>query len=349
LQTRTPAALALGDLLWDHRTGAMAKRQRQPNEPLLEAERDFRKVIESIPDGVAIHRQGWLVWANQSLADALLYATPDELVGRYFLDFVHPMDRERVEGFLGRLDELGELPPAGVRLLLRADGSELLVEVVPAQLGHFEGKPANLVVVRDITERRRFHDQMMLTDRLASVGTMAAGVAHEINNPLAYAMLSLEIAQRELSALSGPPESQRRVREAVEAAEQGLGRVRDVVKDVRSLAQADHEGIAPVDVRELLEEVLRLAGKEIRSKARLVRDYQRGSVSVAGARRQRDSRRDLLRAARPSHRGGERHGRRHLGRGAAAHLRPFFHHQARPGGHGARALGVSPHHCALRW
>src|SRR4051812_46621396 len=63
------------------------------------------------------------------------------------------------------------------------------VSAIPVNL---DGAPAIMVVARDITERKRMQAQLLLADRMASLGTLAAGVAHEINNPLGYVIMNLD-------------------------------------------------------------------------------------------------------------------------------------------------------------
>ena len=70
----------------------------------------------------------------------------------------------------------------------------------------FQGKPAVLAFVRDVTERARLRAQLAHADRLAGLGIMAAGVAHEINNPLQFVMLAAGYRSR-VSPLRPPPTS----------------------------------------------------------------------------------------------------------------------------------------------
>src|SRR2546427_12421070 len=73
------------------------------------------------------------------------------------------------------------------RKLLRKDGTEVDVELTlvhPAVENH--GKRVMAVIARDVSERHRLHEQLLQSERLASVGALVTGVAHEINNPLAY-------------------------------------------------------------------------------------------------------------------------------------------------------------------
>src|SRR6266511_3312883 len=105
----------------------------------------------------------------------------------------------------------------------------------------------------------------MLADRMASVGTLAAGVAHEINNPLAFILANLEFALTELRVAAADPEVLRALGEARDG---GL-RVREIVRDLKAFSRADAEAHETLDLRRVLQSALGLAQNEIRHRARL--------------------------------------------------------------------------------
>lgn len=121
-------------------------------------------------------------------------------------------------------------------------------------------------------ERRRMQEQLVISDRLASMGTLAAGVAHEINNPLASVMANLELASRALSTRP-PDDVSREVGEELEEALEAAARIRDITRDLRVFARADEDQLMPVDVRKVIESTLRMARNKLRHRARLVTSY----------------------------------------------------------------------------
>jgi nitrogen-specific signal transduction histidine kinase len=138
------------------------------------------------------------------------------------------------------------------------------------------GEPAGAVLVlRDVSESRRTQEQLMVSDRMASLGLLSAGVAHEINNPLAAVLANVELALREASARAGGGEEwlQTLLAELEDADEAGK-RIREIVWDLKLFSRVSQsEELAPIDVNRVLDSCIRMAHNEIRCRAELVRNY----------------------------------------------------------------------------
>ncbi len=208
------------------------------------------------------------IFASNSAARLLGYEV-SELVGVPLLPFLVPEDVARAEDRWRRRLAGEALPPTFEVEVFRKDGSRLPLELAVSQVT-YEGRPAVVSFMRDITERRRAEASLVQTDRLATVGTLAAGVAHEINNPLAYVLLNLGFLERELAGLVAGDADRERVMQMVQAAREGTERVAVIVRDLRSVSRADGEGQRFVDVRRVVESALNIATNEIRRRARLV-------------------------------------------------------------------------------
>jgi len=125
-------------------------------------------------------------------------------------------------------------------------------------------------------EQKKLQDQLVISDRMASVGTLAAGVAHEINNPLACVMGNLDLAARDLAKRTGDmglTVEFSDVREELHDARAAVERIRDIVRDLKIFSRSSEDKLGPVDVPRVLESTLRMAWNEIRHRARLVRNY----------------------------------------------------------------------------
>jgi len=129
----------------------------------------------------------------------------------------------------------------------------------------------------DITDRLRMQAQLARAERLASLGMLAAGVAHEVNNPLSFVLGNLELIEHDApamraSASAGVTEKLDTFDQRLRDARMGAERVRAIVRDLRVFSRVDEQPQHPVDVCAALEASLAMAHNEIRHRARLVRD-----------------------------------------------------------------------------
>lgn len=125
-------------------------------------------------------------------------------------------------------------------------------------------------VIEDVTERARLQSQLLLADRLISLGTLASGVSHEINNPLTFVVTNLEFLKRITDTLPSVPPS---AHTAIARALEGAQRVGHIVRNLRTFARGDPEHRAPVALHQVLESSLEITRNELRHIARIVRDF----------------------------------------------------------------------------
>jgi len=137
------------------------------------------------------------------------------------------------------------------------------------------GKPSGfLAQVQDITDRRLAEARLFVADRMASLGTMAAGVAHEINNPLSYVMANVSHVVTELGRRApDAPDAFRDIIEALDEALVGVDRIRRIVADLKTFSRPDDDGAVTLDVRRVLDSCANMAQNEIRHRATLTKDY----------------------------------------------------------------------------
>jgi PAS domain S-box-containing protein len=215
------------------------------------------------------------MYVNRAMCTLLGYPDATELVGAPSMSVVAgPELRSAVEARQAALIRGKTLGFHSTRWR-RRDGTHVPVEV-SAALIDVDGTPTILVVGRDLTERTELQSRLALADRMASVGTLAAGVAHEINNPLTYVMLSLDMIAAELRA--APPEMAtdrlRALGELVVGARKGAERVRGIVRALKTFSRADEERLTRLDVRSVVDAAIDITSNEIKHHARLSRAYE---------------------------------------------------------------------------
>jgi len=227
-------------------------------------------LISHNADGmVVIDPEGHALLVNPA-AEALLGRTSEELLGQQF-------GLPIIEGSTTEVD------------VLRSDGTVLVAELRAAEI-RWDGRPASLATLRDVTERKRRNAHMAHVERMASVGTLAAGVAHEVNNPLTYVLFNLQWLERALPKVADAlhacrtgtgvelpescrPEAVRKMAEGAARAAEGAGRIRDIVRTLTGFSRNDVETTSPVDVNASAEAAVQMAQNEIRYRATLARDF----------------------------------------------------------------------------
>lgn len=245
----------------------LGEREQELVAALRQTEAGFREFIDCCPDAVFVRRGQIIVHVNDALLDVLRLER-NEVLGRDpVMAFVHPDHRGAVlEHRVNRPHDTDLRQHRWVR----KDGELLFMEIVGVTVT-FEGAPARIVMCRDVTERKRMQARLMGASQLASIGTLAAGIAHEINNPLASVLANLQLVADELSQRPG---DQGELSEILSDALAGVTRVRNVVAAIRSFSQPDNEEPEPLELRRLIDAAVDLASTMIRDRARLLGEYQ---------------------------------------------------------------------------
>jgi len=239
---------------------------------------DFDRLIEHLPDGIVVATDDRIAYVNRAAA-ALLGRECSDLIGRSPLELLHPEDVETVRARIDqpRRGDVAFVEP-GERRWVRSDGTSVVVEVIALPVT-FAGHPSILVVARDVSERKEMQARLMMSDRLAALGALAAGVAHEINNPLAYTVANLEFLDRELRESGAAAD----LLEVTAEARDGAERVRQIVKDLRVFSRPDDGQKKLVDVRAALESAVNIASHQVKMRATLLKDYQEVPHVMAAA------------------------------------------------------------------
>lgn len=247
----------------------------------------LRSVLESMGDGVGVvGGDGKFILWNSAASDLVKMGPRDATLktltanaGIFESDTVTPMPFERLPLVRAMRGEAID----GVELFVRhenaPDGQWLSATGRP---WHDEQGVARgaVAVFRDVTREKATQAQLLVSDRMASVGMLAAGVAHEINNPLACVLANLDLSVRELAdrEASGDIGRVHELREMLGDARGASDRVRQIVRDLKIFSRHEDTRSGAVDVQKVLESSLRMAWNEIRHRARLIKDY--GSVPL---------------------------------------------------------------------
>ncbi len=192
-----------------------------------------------------------------------------------FLGAVHPDDRARTAQAIEHA-LVSRQPFRFDHRIVSSDGTLRSLHCRGVVVVARDGAVTRLVgSSQDVTERRRMEDQLLLSGKLASLGTLASGVAHEINNPLAYVASNLELLARQLADLEGKLQGvpTKPLQDAVAAARHGSARMRDIVRGLKTFSRIDHDDRAAIDLAHVADLAIEVAAHQISQRARIVRDY----------------------------------------------------------------------------
>jgi len=227
--------------------------RREMEETIRQAAEEWRTTFDSITDLVSINDTDFKITrVNTAFADAV-NMNPQELIGKTCYKVFHGTDEPipncpHVKTLETKEPAMGDFfePHLGMHL-----------EVATSPVLNENGEiVASVHVTRDITERRKMEEQLIVTDRLASIGELSSGIAHELNNPLTSVIgFSDLLLDKEL------PDD---VREDVEIINREAKRTAEIVRNLLTFARKHEAEEKPVNINNIIEKVLDLRAYEQR-------------------------------------------------------------------------------------
>jgi PAS domain S-box-containing protein len=198
---------------------------RQAQAALRQSEERYRNVVEAASQGIVIHQDWRVRYANPASARLFGYDSPRDLIGREWESLVAPEAREALLA-RGVACLRGErLPPQPTWQGLRQDGTRLWVESTE-NLIPWEGRSAVAHFLNDVTERHRVEEHALQAQKMEAVGQLAGGVAHDFNNLLTVINGYAELLQRQCR----PDDPARRLAQGIiEAGERATGLTRQLL------------------------------------------------------------------------------------------------------------------------
>jgi PAS domain S-box-containing protein len=261
---------------------------REAQQALLRSEAEAKEqaallnaVFESATDLITyIGTDGQILYGNRIPRPG----SSENIVGAHWLSLALPDLRQRMKQAFDRAIATGD----STSFDSHGPGTDEKVSYYSRRFSPVrrDGEVVGVVIVtRDITEQKNAEAQLMASDRMASVGCLAAGVAHEINNPLASVVANIELALQQLKLLGRSNPAAREIEEELRDARGAAERMRLIVRDLKIFSRAEEDKCEPLDLEKVIESTLRMACNEIRHRARLVKEY--GGVPLVHANESR--------------------------------------------------------------
>ena len=289
---------AAGGVIGTLSSGADITEQRRGEE----RSRFLGKVIEQTPDGIICTDAGFRITYINRATERLFGWTLAEVQGEGpHIFYTNPRKAEGALQDIYQRVRGGEVHD-GEGTSRRKDGSTFTCQYRVAPIFDDGGQiVAYMGTQRDVTEHRALQARMAQSDRLASMGMLAAGVAHEINNPLAYMLYNLEsltddlprvmsalgashaalgrLGQVDQEAVLGPHQellNQSMLEDILERFQDALHgtlRIKEISRGLGTFSRVDEERQGPVDLAQVITAAINMVNNEIRYRARLVKDF----------------------------------------------------------------------------
>ncbi len=233
----------------------------------------YAAIIEHAQAGIGIIQDGYIIFANPYLTHAFGYGE-GEILGEKARRFIHPDDYSTVKKKAAEMLAGLHRAPYEYRLLTKRGDYRHVMEVVTSIT--YQRRPAVLTSTIDVTELREAErhlnearDVLLLTERLAAVGSLAAGVTHEILNPLNIIAVYLQMME--------DPELKPEEREfMIATCRRQVERIVKITKDLNQFARVHEHTMEELDAEELMESVLSLMAVPLRhGQVEVVRKYER--------------------------------------------------------------------------
>ena len=230
--------------------------RRRAADRIAQSERRYRELAEGANDVIYTHDlAGGFLYVNRRAVELFGYSRQE--VGRLrFLDLVVPESVAQARKYITDIIAGKEADQVELRMVCR-DGSVVVLQL-RASLMKRDGEPAGIHgIARDVTAEKQLTEQLGQYERLASVGTLIAGIAHELNNPLTVIS---GYAQMLLSGLSDE-----RRQEALQTIGEQAQRCRTMAQDLLGFARRPDDHLTRMDVNRAVRGVLDLRAYDLRS------------------------------------------------------------------------------------
>jgi len=273
---------------------------------IRESESKYAALVEQSHDGVIILQDGLLKFANKAIEEISGYSR-DEQLGKPIWNFIAAEHRKLVIDICESRMKGNDVPER-YEIKIKTKTGEIRDVEITSGIIKYSGRSADMITVHDITERKKMEQMLIQSEKMASIGILAAGIIHEINNPVGYIGSNLntlekyarklndyqqqfyEIIQKHKDKL-GPGFSNffsdlrklqndtkldfiiEDLKDAAAESLEGIEKVRKIIADLKDFSRIEKSEMRPEDINAGIDKVLNVVWNELKYKAEVKKEY----------------------------------------------------------------------------
>lgn len=235
----------------------------------------YRAVMENASCGIFIFNQSGIILDLNKKTEIIFGQPRDQVIGKDFKTFVVSMERSYADLQIEKLLIEKSIGP-NLGHFQQANGEVRDVEYSAVYIDNLEEKFI-FCILNDITERNKLRAQTMLSDKLATIGSMATGIIHEINNPMSWILTNLSYLRDKINMLKTENLRQTdiipKLEEVIGESIQGADRINDIIHELKGFARDDQDDIALLDVHDAIQSAIHMAQPQYKNITSIDMDF----------------------------------------------------------------------------
>ncbi|GEM_PF-4486264 len=249
---------------------------------IQEAEQRYSTLVDNASCGIIIYDFNGVVIEANKQAEKILGRTKKQMIGYDLRNFMPMSEQEYATTQLKKLINTNIVGPNDAHWL-RPNG-EIRDIIYTATHMMFGDKKLLLGIFNDVTENNRLRSQALLNDKLASVGTIATGIVHEINNPLTWLTSNLVYLKEKLKNLKSSDINQEKQRlkfeEVIDESIEGSNKIKEIIQDLKGFSRIDDKHLEPVDINKILDSAIKMTNFQFKNRIQINKDFDSNIPSL---------------------------------------------------------------------
>jgi PAS domain S-box-containing protein len=224
--------------------------RKEAIDALKESEEKYRRLIENAKEGIGVIQNRIIKFANPKIIE-ITGNSYKELVNRDFINIIYPDDRDKVmDNYFKKLKGEKIKEPILYRIVSKDESIKWIESA--GVLINWDGNPAILIFVSDVTEKRKMEETLLRIQKLESIGTLAGGIAHDFNNILTGILGNISLAEMLI-------DQKDKALERLAEAERSASKAKDLTSQLLTFSKGGAPILKTTSITDILKESVSFA------------------------------------------------------------------------------------------